>query len=91
MALSWKYWTVTLWVSKAVALWFPKSPPCSVKDASQSNCVGCWIEVPSNLRAVLRPNWMPDPWSPDSYGNGPAAVALPGGAAKGAHHELVGN
>jgi hypothetical protein len=49
------------------------------------------MDVPSNSRLALIPNKTPYSSRRDWYGNGPAAVPVPGGAAKGAHHEFVGN
>lgn len=72
-------------------MWFANAPECSEKDVCQSVCVGCLMETPSNWRLVLMPNVTPDPSSWVWYGNGPAAGAFPGGAAKEAHHVLVGN
>jgi hypothetical protein len=90
VAASWKYWTVTAWVSKPVALWFAKSPWCSEKDVHQSICVGCLIDVLSNSRLPLIPYTTPLLCRADSYGNGPAAVPFPGEAAYEAHHVFVG-
>jgi hypothetical protein len=73
-----KYWSVTVWVSNAVALWFAKVPECWVNETRQSVWVGCLMEVPSNCRFVEIPKMTPYPSRADSYGKGPAAVLCQG-------------